>query len=53
MMARDMQHPRFAWLWELADVISVNRIEVAGENGATIQRGNDAAAARTAIKNLK
>ncbi len=53
MMARDMQHPRFAWLWELADVISVNRVEVASENGEKIQRGNDSAAARTAIKHLK
>lgn len=53
MMAKDMQHPRFAWLWELADVISVNRVEVAGENGETIQRGNDSAAARLAIKYLK
>ena len=53
MMAKDMQHPRLAWLWELADVISVSRVEVAGENGATIQRGNDSAAARTAIKHLK
>jgi 1-acyl-sn-glycerol-3-phosphate acyltransferase len=53
MMAKDMQHPRFAWLWELADVISVSRVEVAGENGGTIHRGNDSAAARVAIKHLK
>jgi len=53
MMAKDMQHPRFAWLWELADVISVSRVKVAGENGKTIQRGNDSAAARIAINHLK
>jgi len=54
MMARDMQHPRLAWLWELADVISVNRVEVcAGTPGETMHRGNDSAAARTAIRHLK
>jgi 1-acyl-sn-glycerol-3-phosphate acyltransferase len=53
MMARDMQHPRFAWLWELADVISVDRVATTDASGATVYRGNDSVAARTAIKYLK
>lgn len=53
MMAKDMQHSGLAWLWELADVISVNRVDVAAGNGETVQRGNDSAAARTAIKHLR
>ena len=59
MMARDMQHPRLEWLWELADVIPVNRVEVAregggaGASGEATHRGNDSGAARTAIRHLR
>lgn len=53
MMARDMQSPRLEWLWELARVISVTRVEESDGNGGTSRRGSDSAAARTAIRLLK